>query len=77
MVALKFYEQKMYRATVKILEEVEKEFPDYQETKKILAFSYFALGNYDEAKKRFLQYLDTHPTDLDTITKLGETYALL
>ncbi len=77
MLAIKFYEQKMYRSSAKILEEVGKEFPDYAESKKILAFSYFALGNYTDAKKFLLEYLERNPKDVETMAKLGETYAFL
>jgi tetratricopeptide (TPR) repeat protein len=77
LIASKFYEQSMYRATSKILQEILLERPDYIEVKKMLGFSLFELGKYEEAKKYILEYLDKNPRDLDSIVSLGELYFFL
>lgn len=77
LILAKLYEQSMYRASVKIAEEILREFPDYTEVKKIIAFSYFELGEYEDAKKYLLSYLEKNPNDLESIVRMGEIqYAL-
>ena len=77
LTAAKLYEQKMYRASAKITEEILRQFPDYTEAKKILWFSYFELGKYEDAKKTILAYLDKNPTDLESILRIGEIHYFL
>ena len=77
LVAATFYEQKMYRASMKITQEMLKSFPDYIEAKKILGFSYFELGEYEDAKKMLLAYLEKNPKDLECIIRIGEIHARL
>lgn len=72
LIASKYYEQGMYRATTEILSELLAERPDYLEAKKIIGFSFFELGEYEEAKKYILQYLDRNPTDMESIVRMGE-----
>jgi tetratricopeptide (TPR) repeat protein len=74
LVAAKYYEQWMYRASEKILREILLDRPDYAEVKKILGFSLFELGKYEEAKKYILEYLDQNPKDMDSIMHLWELY---
>jgi tetratricopeptide (TPR) repeat protein len=52
-------------------------FPDYTEVKKILAFSYFELGQYEDAKKYLLAYIEKNPNDLQSIVRMGEIQSAL
>lgn len=74
LVWAKLYEQWSYRATEKIAREILLERPDYMEVKKILGFSLFELGKYEEAKKYLLDYLWGNPRDLDSIVRLWEIF---
>ena len=77
LVAAKYYEQRMYRASELLLREILRDRPDYMEGKKILGFSLFSLGKYEEAKKYILEYLESSPRDQDSILYLGELYFYL
>jgi tetratricopeptide (TPR) repeat protein len=74
LVAAKYYEQGMYRATEKLAREILKERPDYLEVSKILGFALFELGKYEESKKYILEYLSANPRDMDSIIRLSEVY---
>lgn len=74
LVAVKFYEQKMYRASEKIAREILIERPDYIEVTKLLGFSLFELGKYEEAKKYLLQYLEKNPKDIESIIHMGNIH---
>ena len=67
----------MYQASAVISEEILREFPDYTEAKKILAFSYFELGQYEDAKKYLLAYIEKNPNDLQSIVRMGEIQSAL
>jgi tetratricopeptide (TPR) repeat protein len=71
------YEQSMYQASALICEEILREFPDYTEVRKILAFSYFELGHYEDAKKSLLAYIEKNPNDLESIVRMGEIQSAL
>lgn len=77
LVATKLFEQKSYRASAKITEEILKIRPDYREAKKILGFSYLKLWKYEIARDTLTNYLEDIPKDLDTIAALGEIYFAL
>lgn len=77
LIAAKLYEQSMYQASAVISEEILREFPDYTEAKKILAFSYFELGQYEDAKKYLLAYIEKNPNDLQSIVRMGEIQSAL
>lgn len=67
----------MYRAVEKMTREILKERPDYIEVTKLLGFSLFELGKYEEAKKYLLQYLEKKPKDLESIIRMGEAHFFL
>ncbi len=77
LVAAKFYEQWMYRASTKIAQEILQNRPDYTEVIKIEWFSLYELGEYTESKKLILQYLEKNPNDLQSIMRMGEIAAHL
>ena len=70
LVAAKYYEEGMYRASELLLREILRDRPDYMEAKKMLGFSLYSLGKYEEAKKYILAYLESSPRDKDSILYL-------
>lgn len=70
LVAAKFYEYGMYRASAKIAHEILNNRGDYLEATKIEAFSLFELGDYEKSKVLLLNYLDKNPTDLESIVRM-------
>jgi tetratricopeptide (TPR) repeat protein len=75
--AVRFYEQKMYRLSEKFARDILEGKPDYDEVKKLLGFSLAELGRYHEAKTILIQYAETHPKEYQTIVKLWEITAAL
>ena len=73
--AVKLYEQGMYGASARIAEEVLRNRPDYLEVMKILGFSDYELGKYNESKKYLLAYLEKTPKDLESTLRMGEIFA--
>lgn len=64
----------MYRASEKIARQILLERPDYREVTKLLGFSLFELGKYEESKKYILQYLEQNPKDIESIIHMGEIH---
>lgn len=67
----------MYGASSRIAYEILRDRPDYLEVMKVYAFSLYELGEYSEAKKYLLAYLEKESTDLESMVRLGETYGYL
>lgn len=75
--AAKLYEQGMYGASSRIADEILSVRPDYMEAMKILGFSQYELGKYQDAKKTLLTYLEKNPQDLESTVRMGEVYSQL
>lgn len=75
--AAKLYEQGMYGASSRIADEILGTRPDYTEAIKILGFSQYELGKYQDAKKSLLVYLEKNPRDLESVVRMGEIYSQL
>lgn len=75
--AAKFYEQGMYAASARITREILQSRPDYLEAMKIYGFSLFELGEYADAKKSLLSYLEKNPNDLESLARMGDIYSHL
>ncbi len=76
-IAAKLYEQGMYRAVEKLTKEILDTRPDYFEVVKLRATALFSLGEYEVAKKLFLQYIEHDPKDLESMVFLGEIHFFL
>jgi len=76
-VAATLYEQGMYGASRRIAQEILGTRPDYMEASKILGFSHYELGNYQDAKNILLPYIEKNPNDLESVVRIGEIYAHL
>lgn len=76
-IAVKLYEQGMYRAVERLTREILDTRPDYFEVVKLRATALFMLGEYENAQKLFLQYIEHAPQDTDAMAFLGEIYFFL
>ena len=76
-IAVKLYEQGMYRAVEKMTREILDTRPDYFEVVKLRATALFMLGEYEGSQKLFLQYIEHDPQDTESIAFLGEIYFFL
>lgn len=74
---MRLYEQGMYRLSGMITSEILAAIPQYQEVKKLRAFSLYELGKYHESREILLEYLVSHPDDLEVIVRLGEIATFL
>ncbi len=76
-IAVKLYEQGMFRAVERLTREILDTRPDYFEVVKLRATALFMLGEYENAQKLFLQYIEHAPQDTDAMAFLGEIYFFL
>jgi tetratricopeptide (TPR) repeat protein len=72
VVATKLYEYGEYRAASLVAREILTNRADYSAVEKLLWFSLYEIGNYTEARKYLLAYLEKTPKDIETIVRLGD-----
>lgn len=72
VVATKLYEYGEYRATSLLAREILTNRADYAAVEKLLGFALYEIGNYPEARKYLLTYLEKTPKDIETIVRLGD-----
>lgn len=72
LVATKLFEQGQYRASMVLAEEIYTARPDYKEVLKLLGFSRYRMGKYEQAAGVLRLYLDSHPKDPEVIVTLGD-----
>lgn len=73
--SVSFFEEKMYRISGMIANEILARQPNYQEVKKLYGFSLYELGKYSDAKEILLSALEANPDDLEIIIRLGEIFS--
>jgi tetratricopeptide (TPR) repeat protein len=72
LLVAELYKQGQYRASSILAREVYDKRPDYYANLKILGFSLYELGRYEEAKNLLEDYYRENPKDIDVIYVLGE-----
>ena len=72
-----FYEQQMYPITILLGQQILEERPWYAPILKIVAKSYFELGDYAGAKKYLVEYNESHPNEADISFALWVVYEKL
>ncbi|MCH2189032.1 hypothetical protein MK079_04365 [Candidatus Gracilibacteria bacterium] len=77
LVIASFYEHEMYPIAVILSEALLEDRPGYAPILKILAKSYFELGDLSGAKKYLIEYNKDHPNENDISFALGVVYQQL
>ena len=72
-----FYEQQMYPITIVLGKQILEERPWYAPILKIVAKSYFELGDYAGAKNYLVEYNRSHPDEADISFALWVVYEKL
>jgi len=72
VLASRLYDIGVFRASFLIARDILAVKPDYASVQKLIGFSLYEIGNYHDAKKYLLMYLERYPDDLQTIVRLGD-----
>lgn len=67
----------MYRLVGMMTQEILSENPNYQEAKKMRAFSLYELGKYKDSVTILLEYFEKNPDDMEVVIRLGEAHTHL
>lgn len=74
VVATELYKRRAFRASSLIWKEIITTNPDYLGVEKLLGFSYYEIGNYPDAQRYLLSYIERASDDSEAMSRIGDVF---